>query len=121
MGDSMSSHCRECGSTLTNAWSELCSDCSRKARENFYSRIKSGGTCKHTPYVSHVRGRAPKRLPGDIHKRCPNCQTHVYVQGVPSGIARLVSCWKCGKTLRVSNAISNSTYHRGGIILNVVS
>jgi predicted RNA-binding Zn-ribbon protein involved in translation (DUF1610 family) len=97
-------------------WQVLCSECQAKAKENFYNRIKSGETCKHTRPPKRIKRRAPEKPVDSVHKRCPSCNTHLWVVQTE----RSMRCWKCGQELRIAQALRDSTYHRHGVILSVV-
>jgi hypothetical protein len=121
MGDKIMKFCIKCSEFKPNDsfccdWDEVCLDCASKARQSFYNRVTSGETCKHTNPNRKVQPRPPKRAPGSIHKRCPSCKTHVYVdQTEPS-----LFCWKCGAKFDVAKALRDTSHHRGGVILNEV-
>jgi predicted RNA-binding Zn-ribbon protein involved in translation (DUF1610 family) len=73
--------------------------------------------CKYPNIPRGRRDRSPiKRLPGQVHKRCPNCNTHLFLFQTDTSH----DCWKCGKKLKIIQALRCSTYHPHGIILRVV-
>lgn len=96
----------------------ICSDCVNQARTDFYNRVKTGETIKNRKpkdIKKHVKV-IPDHAAGAIHKRCPHCNTHVWVDQTDTE----TTCWKCQEKLKITKAIRNSTYHRGGLILSVI-
>lgn len=96
-----------------NSWYEICSQCATRARENFYNRVKSGETCKHTRPAKKVRYGAPKKPENGFQKRCPHCNTHVWAVQTE----KVMACWKCGKEIKITDVGEASTYHLHGLIL----
>lgn len=96
----------------------MCSDCTDQARIEFYNRVKSGETYKDKPSRgSKIRKKiVPDHADGAIHKRCPGCRAHVWVDQTETTML----CWKCKAKLKITKALRDSTYHRGGVILNVI-
>jgi len=96
-----------------NSWYEICSECTVKARESFYSRVKSGETCKHTIPAKKVYYGAPEKPQNGFKKRCPHCNTHVWAVQTD----KVMTCWKCGKEIKIVDVGEGSTYHLHGMIL----
>jgi len=115
-------YCSKCGNMKPKnefrpGW-DMCSDCADQTRNDFYERVKSGETVKNR---QHRGGKIRKRIipthaAGAIHKRCPGCKTHVWVDRANNEML----CWKCKAKLKITKALRDSTYHRGGVILSVI-
>ena len=98
-------------------WS-MCLTCAEHTRIDFYNRVKSGETVKNKPLKGgHIHTKITPDHPANaIHKRCPGCKTHVWVDQTDNEML----CWKCKAKLKITKALRDSTYHRGGVILNVI-
>lgn len=103
-----------CGASLRQT--VVCLECTTKAKESFYKRVKSGDTTKGKAKVKKRPRRNLLKPEGSVLKRCPFCNANLWVvQTDPK-----MPCWKCGCDLKISLAIRDSTYHRHGVILSVI-
>lgn len=84
--------------------------------ENPVETKKPQSACNYTSRPKKSRLRAPPRPRDSVHKRCPSCNTHLYVMQTDN----FMHCWKCGKKLKITHALRSSTFRIGGIILSVV-
>lgn len=61
--------------------------------------------------------KRPEKPENSVPKRCPTCRAHLWVVRTDTQM----SCWKCQEKLRIVQALRDSTYHRHGVILQVIS
>ena len=103
-------------SEFSTGWT-ICSGCAAQAKVDFYHRVKTGETLKNKePRVKKKKLKSSNRPEGAIHKRCPCCNTHLWVVQTEEKMV----CWKCRSNLKITQALRDSTYHRHGVILSVI-
>lgn len=99
-----------------DGYSHYCRECANRAYKDYYRRVKNG--VKVRAYFPRVNVVVRPRIKpdGSIQKRCPACNTVIYV--MPN--AQFHVCWKCGAKIKILKALRDNCAHRGGLILRVV-
>lgn len=96
--------------------SSTCRQCTLRAKERrkVESKLKSG--TKTLDLLVSPRREPQRRFEGAVHKRCPECNGNIFIDRRWT----TYQCWKCDTVLKVIPALRDTSYHRGGIILEAV-